>query len=109
MILRTNVVAGCLTLVMVVAVAPGCRKDEVAQPAPPLSEAAKVVLAKADLTDGAADGVVSKCAGCSLRMDGSADHPLVAGEYTMRFCSDECRKGFSKDLEKSILAMKVSE
>ena len=109
MTLRISRTWGFLAIAVLVATATGCRKDEAAQPAPQLSEGAKVILAKADLADGTADKVVSKCAGCSLRMDGSADHTLAAGEYSMHFCSDGCNEGFSKDIEKSILAMKVPE
>ena len=59
-------------------------------------------LAAADAKDGATDQVVSKCAGCSLMMDGKAEHSLSAGEYTLHLCSSSCRDHFSKDMDASL-------
>jgi hypothetical protein len=40
-------------------------------------------------------------------MDGSKEHQLRVGEYTMDFCSDHCKQAFSADISKSVLAMKL--
>ena len=66
-------------------------------------------LAKADLVDGTADKVVSKCAGCALAMDGKSENALKVSGYTIHFCSDGCKKGFEEDTTKSILAMTIPE
>ena len=73
------------------------------------AEGLKVVLAKADEFDGAADKIVSKCSSCGLGMDGKAEHAVSAHGYTLHFCSDECKTGFSKDLDKSLLALEVPD
>ena len=65
------------------------------------------VLAKADALDGQSDKVVSLCASCALGMDGSEEHSLRVGEYTMYFCSDDCKQEFSKDISESILGMQL--
>ena len=52
------------------------------------------------------DMVVTLCATCALSMDGTKEHPLAVGEYTMLFCADECKRAFSKDIAQSVLAMK---
>ena len=69
----------------------------------------EAILAKADLFDGKADKIVTKCASCGLTMDGSSEHTLKASGYTLYFCNEKCAKGFSEDLTKSILAMKIPE
>ena len=66
-------------------------------------------LALADQVDGTKDGVVARCAGCMLGMDGSADHALQVGDFQMRFCSDVCRGLFAEDVQKSVMAMTVPE
>ena len=68
-----------------------------------------VVLAKADALDGETDHICSKCAGCALAMSGSADHAAKWGDYTMHFCSDDCKTGFEKDMVASVLALKIPE
>ncbi len=65
------------------------------------------VLLKADKVDGTEDKTVSKCASCDLGMDGSKEHALKVGEFTLLFCSDDCKQEFSKDLEKSVVAIKI--
>jgi YHS domain-containing protein len=67
------------------------------------------VLAKADALDGQGDKIVSLCASCALGMDGSSEHPLHVGEYTMYFCTDDCKQAFSEDISKSVLGMKLPE
>lgn len=65
------------------------------------------VLAKADALDGQSDKVVSLCASCALGMDGSEEHSLRVGEYTMYFCSGDCKQEYSKDISQSILGMQL--
>lgn len=80
-------------------------------PAAPAVLAADVVakLAKADAVDGKADKVVSKCAGCSLGMDGVPAHALTVGDYTMHFCKAGCLAPFKADPAKEIAALKVKD
>jgi len=63
-----------------------------------LDEATLAGLASADAMDGAADQVVSKCAGCRLMMDGKEEHSVAVGEYTLHLCSATCRDHFVGDL-----------
>ena len=65
------------------------------------------VLSKADALDGQDDKIVSLCASCALGMDGSKEHALTVGEYTMYFCTDDCRQAFSEDISQSVLGMKL--
>ena len=67
------------------------------------------VLAQADALDGQEDQVVTRCASCALGMDGSEEHALRVGEYTMYFCAEDCKQAFSEDIAKSVLAMKIPE
>ncbi len=64
-------------------------------------------LATADAIDGKVDKVISRCASCSLGMDGSEEHSLEAHGYTMHFCTAECKDQFAAGLDKEIMAMKV--
>ena len=64
-------------------------------------------LAKADALDGQDDKIVTRCASCALKMDGSNEHPLHVGEYTMYFCKEDCKQAFSEDIPASVLAMKL--
>jgi hypothetical protein len=99
-----------------------CNQKPAATPAPAPAEAAEApenavvitvtsqmsdVLAKADKVDGTEDKTVSKCASCNLGMDGSKEHALKVGEFTLLFCGDDCKQEFSKDLEKSVVAIKI--
>jgi len=70
-------------------------------------EQVTAILAKADAADGTTDKVVSKCSGCSLVMNGKAEHDLKFHGYSLHFCSGMCRDGFAEDTTKSILAMKL--
>ena len=111
--------ASCLTAVLVLASTTGCREE--GTPESPSSAAAqktapvedptalkiKAILANADIVDGDADKVVKKCPSCALSMDGSSEHALKAHGFTLHFCSENCSKEFAKDLDKSILAMKM--
>jgi hypothetical protein len=69
--------------------------------------AVRTTLALADRLDGVEDGVVHRCAGCALGMDGSADHAVVAAGHTLHFCSDGCRKRFVARAEPALLALEV--
>ena len=72
-------------------------------------KAVQMKLAMADAVDGKVDHVVSKCAKCMLGMDGSAEHAAKYAGYTLHFCSADCKEGFEKDPEQSVLALKVDE
>lgn len=96
---------------------PGDATPAASQPDPSVADVSEevaatpemtVVLARADAVDGQSDKVVSKCASCALGMDGSSDHTLHVGEYTMCFCSDHCKQAFSEDIPKSVMAMDLS-
>lgn len=65
------------------------------------------ILAKADALDGQSDKIVLRCASCALGMDGSKEHSVRVGDYTMYFCADDCNKAFSEDIAKSVLGLKV--
>ena len=80
----------------------GCKKDDTVKKGDVLAK-----LAKADAVDGAADKVVSKCGGCALRMDGSDEHAITVSGYAMHFCSAKCKKDFSKDPGRSVLALTI--
>ena len=84
-------------------------KTEAAEAEPAKAEDVEIVLAKADEFDGAADRIVSKCSSCGLGMDGKAEHAVSAHGYTLHFCSDGCKTGFSQDLDTSLLALKVPD
>ncbi|MFC2173981.1 hypothetical protein ACFLU6_15365 [Acidobacteriota bacterium] len=64
-------------------------------------------LAKADLVDGTADKVVTKCGACALNMEGSHEHTASVSGYTLQFCSAHCKDSFTKDVNKSILALNL--
>lgn len=104
----------CLGLVAALLLAAGCNREESAGGVDNGASASAgsdaqvtAILARADAADGTSDKVVSKCAGCSLVMNGKAEHDLKAHGYTLHFCSGMCRDGFAKDTTKSILAMKL--
>ncbi len=114
---RLNWAASCVAFSVVTVAFIGCRK-EAAEPAPAPAastaastavddQAVQAILAKADLVDGKADHVVSKCAGCQLGMDGHRDHGIKTGRYKLLFCSADCKEAFSKDTNGSILALQV--
>jgi hypothetical protein len=84
--------------------------SEAAMPASfEMTEELGAKLAAADLVDGEADMVVSKCPGCALAMEGSHEHALPVGEYSLHFCSDKCQEQFSDDLEASVVALAIPE
>jgi len=65
------------------------------------------ILVAADAYDGASDKTIKKCLGCKLRMDGQPANTIVYADYTIWFCSPDCKKDFEQDTKKSILAMEV--
>ncbi|GAG26947.1 unnamed protein product, partial [marine sediment metagenome] len=79
--------------------------DPVADSVPYYTTAPK--LAEADEFDGKTDKVVSKCASCTLGMDGKSEHSLEVSSYKLHFCSEDCKTGFGKDTTKAILALKI--
>ena len=120
----TCVVASCLLSLLLLVPTGGCKKEEAPETkAPtPTADAAKPAevdaaseaevkakLAKADLLDGKADKIVTKCPGCAFKMDGSSEHALEVLDYTLYFCTAECAKNFGKNMTESILAMKIPE
>ncbi len=96
----------------------GCEKSEPEKPAAEIKagdvsidikapSGAETILLSADAIDGTSDKIVSKCAGCALGMDGKSEFALQSHGYTLYFCSAECKDGFAKDMEASVLAIKV--
>lgn len=93
------------------------KKESAAAEAPKAPEAAPAakpaashdelhaILAKADAADGKEDHVVSKCAGCGLGMDGKAEFAATAHDYTIYFCSAECKEHGTEDMDKTIMAL----
>lgn len=104
---RTFTFLACLSVVWVVL--PGCKKDEPASIDPEKMVQVKAKLAKADIVDGTEDRVVSKCAGCSLRMDGSKEHSVELAGYTMHLCSDQCRQRFQAGAVEAVLSLSIPE
>jgi len=66
-------------------------------------------LAKADAVDGQVDQVITKCAGCSLAMDGSPEHTMKLSGFTLHLCSASCKTRFGKDTVKKLLAIEITE
>ncbi len=114
---RFNWAASCVAFSLVAVAFVGCRKEkETAEPSPALAASTAVddpaiqaILAKADLVDGKADHIVSKCAGCQLDMDGHREHGIKTARYKLLFCSADCKDAFTKDTNASILALRVPE
>lgn len=109
--------ASCVALSLAAVAFVGCRKEkETAEPDPALAAsttaddpAIQAILAKADLVDGKADHIVSKCAGCQLGMDGHREHGIKTARYKLLFCSADCKDEFAKDTNASILALVIPE
>jgi len=109
----------CLAAATAAILVAGCRKDKTPTVTPKAASTVKTpvaipaevqpavaaMLAKADVADGTIDKIVSKCAGCALRMDGSEQYEFAVSGYKMRFCSKDCKGRFEKDPAKAILAM----
>ncbi len=116
----------CLSVALMLAAAPGCKKEEPGQTKPAGEDISvkkvgaadakgkvtvkvkmEAKLARADSFDGKTDKVVSKCPSCALGMDGSSAHALKVSGYELHFCSADCKTGFEKDTTKAVLALKI--
>lgn len=104
---RTFAFLACLSTVWVVL--PGCKKDEPVSIDPEEMVLVKAKLAKADTVDGAEDRVVSKCVGCSLRMDGLEEHSVELAGYTLHLCSDQCKQSFQDGAVDAVLSLAIPE
>jgi len=69
------------------------------------SEGQLAVLAYADAVDGTADRTVTRCPGCALAMDGSAEHAFELGGYELHFCSATCRDHFHEHPQAGVDAL----
>lgn len=74
-----------------------------------VSADATAKMAAADAYDGQTDHVVAKCPACSLQMDGKPDFGIQLGDYKLQFCSNDCRKSYSRDPEDKLSLLKVPE
>ena len=115
--------AGCLALAVLLVAVAGCpekkpAETDAASPADTAKSAksdaeipseGKAKLAKADLLDGKADKIVTRCANCALKMNGSSDHTLKVLDYTLYFCNERCAKTFAEDTTKAVLALQIPE
>ena len=114
-------VCSLASIVLVVGAA-GCSKEKAPETTTPTADVAEPAksdavpqtemeakLAKADLLDGKADKIVTRCAGCALKMDGKSDHALKVLDYTLHFCTERCANTFAEDTTKSVLAMEIPE
>ncbi len=75
----------------------------------PVSASSIAKMAAADAFDGQVDKVVGKCPACALMMDGKPDFGIKLGDYKLQFCSDTCRKSYSRDPEDKLSLLKVPE
>lgn len=115
--------AGCLALAALLVAVAGCPEKKAAETdaglPPDTAKSAKseaeiqveveAKLAKADLLDGKADKIVTRCASCALRMNGTSEHSLKVLDYTLYFCTLGCAQRFGENMTASILAMKIPE
>ncbi|GEM_PF-977082 len=69
--------------------------------------AVQAVLAQADAADGTVDHVVSKCVGCGLAMEGTAEHALKVGGDELHFCSEDCKHRFAGNAADALLALEI--
>jgi hypothetical protein len=87
--------------------------EQSAEPAaktePAFVEDLEAKLALADGFDGTADRIVSRCPGCALGMDGSAEHAMQLGGYELRFCSANCMNGFAANPQARVLDLVIPE
>ncbi len=116
-------VAGCLALAALLVAVAGCPKKKAAEtdagfPADTAkaakseaepTAAVEAKLAQADLLDGKADKIVTRCASCALRMNGTSDHTLKVLDYTLYFCTERGAKTFAEDTTKAVLALEIPE
>jgi hypothetical protein len=87
--------------------------EEIVEPAAeaesPAVEDVEAKLALADAFDGTVDGIVARCPGCALGMDGSAEHTLRVAGHELRFCSASCMESFADEPEARILALVIPD
>jgi hypothetical protein len=62
-------------------------------------------LASADMADGTADKVITKCAPCNLSMDGDPKYTVKVGEYTAHLCSHDCKVNFEQNGDEILKAL----
>ena len=75
----------------------------------PITPEIMAKLAKADAKDGTVDKIVHKCAGCSLGMDGKAEHSIKVEDYTMHLCSPDCLARYQMDAGKELSALQIKD
>ncbi len=73
------------------------------------SDAALAILVKADAADGTVDKVVAQCATCMLAMTGRPETAASYGDYTLHFCSEQCKDHFVAQPEEVLLALEFPE
>jgi len=85
--------------------------EAVPEAAPAIEMTAELTaqLSGADLVDGAEDHVVSRCPGCAFGMEGSDQHAVQVGDYSLHFCSADCKEAFEKDVTASVIAMALPQ
>lgn len=97
----------CLSVAMIT----GCQPTEVSTTdagTTPVSHKIEVAadlnprLAAADAADGAEDQIVSKCYSCQLAMKGKEEIATQVNDYTVHFCSENCRTLFEGEAAKMI-------
>ena len=59
-------------------------------------------LAAADASDGTEDRIISKCYSCQLAMKGKEEIATQVNDYTVHFCSENCRTMFEGEAAKMI-------
>ncbi|GAG37491.1 unnamed protein product [marine sediment metagenome] len=111
----------CLISTVLLLAVTGCSKEKESKSTPPADSAksakseaeptaaVEAKLAQADLLDGKADKIVTRCASCALRMNGTSDHTLKVLDYTLYFCTERCAKTFAEDTTKAVLALEIPE
>ena len=62
-------------------------------------------LSAADMADGTADKVITKCAVCNLSMDGDPKLSVELSEYTAHLCSHDCKVNFEQNGEEILKAL----
>ena len=59
-------------------------------------------LAAADASDGTEDRIISKCYSCQLAMKGKEEIATQVNDFTVYFCSENCRTMFEGEAAKVI-------
>lgn len=95
--------------VIALALASSCSEAKPGPAQTPIPPEILAKLAAADAKDGAVDKVVHRCAGCSLNMDGSAEHAIRVEDYTLHLCSTDCLARYQKDAVKELGGLKIRD